>query len=145
MLIRYFISLVFTVIVLVITCLLSNFYSFLWLINIPSALIAIIFPLVFLLILHGWKDIVLAFCILCKKDIGKKDLLNAKIFFKNYTIILFSIGFIGFIISFLAMMRYLEVAEDLGPRMAIASMTLLYAGIINLGIIMPYNIIINNK
>jgi flagellar motor component MotA len=105
----------------------------------------IIFPLVFMWILHGWKNIGSAFYIFCKNSTDKKELLNAKMFFENYCKTLFSIAFIGFIISFISMMYNLESKEVLGPRMAFASIMLLYAGIINMVIIMPYKIIINRK
>ena len=143
---RYFVSMVFAIIIIVFICIISGLsFGAIWLIDLPSALIMIIFPLVFLWILHGWKNIRSAFFIFCKIDTNKDELLNAKVFFENYSKALFSIAFIGFIISFISMMHYLESKELLGPKMAFASIMLLYAGIINLLIIIPYKIIINKK
>jgi hypothetical protein len=116
-----------------------------WFIDLPSVLIIIIFPLIFMGILHGWKNIGSVFTIFCNKNIGKKDLLSAKTFFESYCKIIFSIAFISFILSFIAMMKNLEVKEELGPNMALASFILLYAGIINMVIIIPYKIIIKRK
>jgi len=114
-------------------------------IDLPSALIVILFPLIFMGILHGWKNIGSAFFIFCNKNMDKKDLLNAKIFFENYSKTIFSVAFITFIIAFMAIMINLEVKEALGLNMVVASIILFYAGIINMVIIIPYKIIINRK
>jgi len=146
MTVRYFFSLVFAIIVFVLTNLISGLgLNFGWFLDFPSALIIIIIPSGFMLILHGWKDIRSAFSISRKKDTTEKELLNAKMFFEDYSKILFSIVFIGFIVSFIAMMFDLEVKEQLGPLLAVASISLFYAGIINMVIIIPYKIIINKK
>ena len=143
---RYFISLFFSLIFLVSINLLSGMgFSFLVFFDLASVLIMIIFPSAFMLVLNGWKNIRSAFYIFCKKNTDKKELLNAKIIFENYSKILFSMAFIGFIITFVSMMYNLEVKEELGPRLATASISLLYAGIINMVIIIPYKIIINRK
>ena len=146
MAVRYFISLVLTIMVLLFTNLVLGLgFSFVYLLNLPSIVIVIIFPMIFMWILHGWKNIKSAFTIFCKKDTDKNELLNAKVFFKNYSKTLFSIAFIVFLMSFMAMMTNLEVKEHLGPNMALASVLIVYTGIINMVIIIPYNIIINRK
>jgi flagellar motor component MotA len=45
----------------------------------------------------------------------------------------------------MAILFNLEDKEALGPNIAVASILLLYAGIINMVIIIPYKIIINKK
>jgi flagellar motor component MotA len=120
----------------------SNFSLFF---DIPSAIIVIVFPLIFMGILHGWKNIGTAFSILSDKIVDKMTLLNAKTFFENYGKTIFSISFVAFIIAFVAIMKNLENIGTLGPNMAAASIVLLYAGIMNMVIIIPYKIIIRKK
>ena len=148
---RYFVNLLFTVIVLVIICLLnlngvSSIFNFL--VEVDAAIIVIVFPLIFMGILHGWKNIRPAFSVLFDKNIDKMALLNAKTFFENYGKAVFSISFIAFLIPFIAITRnslfygdYASILSNTG----IYSILLLYAGIINIVIVIPYKIIINKK
>ena len=143
MAIRYFIGLFFTLCFLVIICLLSGFgVNISMFVDIPSIIVVVIFPLIFIGILHGYKNIGTAFTIISNKEPERETLENAKTFFEYYSKTIFSISFIAFIISFMAMMNNLENKDALGPNMAIASILLLYAGIINMVIIIPYKIII---
>jgi hypothetical protein len=146
MTIRFFIGLLFTAVVLTAAawiCGLSVHPVIFF--DVPSIVLAILFPLVFQGILHGWKDVASAFSAPFHDAIDKNALLKAKLFFKNYCTTLFSTAFIGFMLSFMAMMVNLENKEALGPTMMVASLVLLYAGIINMTIITPYKILINKK
>ena len=143
--VRYFISLMFMVVVFIFICFASGISYYLTFFDLPSALVVIIFPLIFMWILHGWKDVRSAFIVLGKKNPDKKDLINAKSFFETYGKTVFSIAIIAFVLSFIAIMRHLEDAAALAPNIAIASIVLLYAGIINILIIIPYKIIISKK
>ena len=143
--IRFFINFVLVILVLVFTCYFTGLGLTLWFVHLPSIISILVFPLIFVLILHGWKSIKAAFCIFSTINANKKDLLNAKDFFNNYSITIFSMAFITFIISFIALLKNLEIKEELGPLLAYASISLLFAGLINLALIMPYKIIINRK
>ena len=137
--VRFFIILVFTAIILLFTSFILGLgFDLAFLVDLPSMLLVIVFPLIFMGILHGWKNIGSAFSILYKKNTVKKDLIYAKVFFENYSKAVFSIAFIAFVMAFLAMMVNLDVKEQLGPNMALATILLVYAGIINMVIIMPY-------
>ena len=146
MTVRYVICLVFGLIVFEVSCLLLGVgLDLRWFVDLPSALVTIATPLCFMLILRGGKDVRSAFSVIRKKETNRKELLNAKMFFDDYRRILFSVAFIGFIVSFVAMMVNLEVKEELGPLLALASISLLYAGVINMAVIVPYKMVINKK
>ncbi|MDR0561270.1 MAG: hypothetical protein LBG73_01100 [Spirochaetaceae bacterium] len=113
--------------------------------DVPSLFIVLVFPLIFQCILHGWKDFTSAFSALFKKMIDTKELLKAKAFFENYTKAVFSMAFIAFIFSGIAIITVLENREGLGPNMMIALLVLFYACLINMVIIIPYKTIINKK
>ena len=144
--IRFFLSLLLTVVFLLYNSLILGLGSnLLYLVDISSILIMIIFPLIFMWILNGWKSISSAFLIIGDKNKNKKDLLNAKAFFENYGKTIFSIAFTAFIVAFIAMMKNLEDKAALGPNMALAAITLAYGGIINMIVILPFKIFINRK
>jgi hypothetical protein len=152
MVVRYFVGLVLTVIVFTFICLASGFGSdFALLFDVPSVLIVIIFPLIFQGIMNGWKNIGIAFSIISDKNVNKIVLLNAKVFFENYGKTIFSIAFITIILSFMAIMinrgninvAMLWISSN-RPYITITSV-LLYVGMINMLIIIPYKIIIKKK
>jgi hypothetical protein len=113
--------------------------------DLPSLFIVLIFPLVFQCILHGGKDFISAFSTPFKKIIDTKELLKAKAFFENYNKTVFSMAFIAFIFSAIAIITVLENREGLGPNIMVALIVLFYACLINIVIIMPYKTIINKK
>lgn len=146
MTVRYFFGLVLSVIFILFTCFVSGFGDyFLFLLDVSSLIIVIIIPLVFMGIFYGWKKFALAFSALSKKNDNKNSLMESKVFFENYGKVLFTVAFVAFILSFMAMMRNLENREALGPNMAIAAIQLLYAGLINLVVIIPSKIFIKIK
>jgi hypothetical protein len=82
MVFRYFIGLVVTAVVLAFTGYVSGVgFNLSLFIDVPSALVVIIFPLIFQGIMHGWKDFSSAFSVLSNKTADKKVLLKAKTFF----------------------------------------------------------------
>ena len=143
---RYLAGLFLTVIFLVFICLASGFgLNVILSIDVPSAIVVIVFPLLFMGVFYGWKNTGTAFSVLSRKDANKEILINAKTFFENYGKTIFSISFIAFIVSFIAIMKDNEDYGALGPNMAIALTLLFYAGIINMVIIIPYKILIKRK
>ena len=113
--------------------------------NFPAILAVIIFPLLFLCLLCGWKDFCSSFSVIFKKDIDKKLLFKANNLFKHYYKIIFSMGFIAILIIVSAMVMALESQEYLGRMIIFSLAPLLYAAIVNMVIIIPYRIIINKK
>ena len=146
MAIQLVISLLFTAVFL----LFNNFvvgldFNFLSLVDLPSALIVIVFPLVFMLILHGWKNTKSAFLNASNRNSNKKELVTAKLFFKSFGNTVFTAALIAFLIAFISIMKNLEDGSALAPNLALASINLLYAGLINLVILLPFKIVINRK
>ena len=141
--IRYFISLGFTLIVLVFTCFILGLGFNRWFLDLYAFLIVIISPFIFMGILYGWKNIISAFSVISKNN-NKKDLLSSKTFFEIYGITVFLIAFVASVISFIALLKY-QTREEFGPAIALIAESFLYAGIINLVIVIPYKIIIKKK
>jgi len=143
---HYFVCLIFIVILLWFIGWASAVdYKITLFLDVLSMLVVIIFPFIMMIILYGWKNIRRAFSVLSNKKSNKNILINAETFFEKYNKTIFSIAFIAFIISLITMLFEHENVEALGTNIAISSLYLLYAGILNIVIIMPYRIIINRK
>ena len=112
--------------------------------DLASSLCVLIFPIILMGILNGWKNVCTAFGVLSKRHKEKDVLIMAKCFFKNYGKIVFFIGVIASLISFVGIMRNLNTPEKLGFHLTLTILTILYAGIINLAII-PYKVFIDQK
>jgi hypothetical protein len=85
MTIRFFIGLLLTAVVLIVTgwiCGLSAHPLIFF--DVPSIVLAILFPLFFQGIMHGWEDVISAFSAPFNDAIDKDALLRAKLFFENY-------------------------------------------------------------
>jgi transcriptional regulator with XRE-family HTH domain len=145
LIIKLFISLGFALIVFVFTTyiLRLDFFGNSWFLDLRAVLIVIISPLIFMGILYGFKNIRTSFSVISKNH-DKKDLLCAKAFFEIYGITVFLTAFIASVLSFIALLKY-QTREEFGPAIALIVISFLYAGIINLVIVIPYKIIIKKK
>jgi transcriptional regulator with XRE-family HTH domain len=138
-----FISLGFALIVFVFTSFVLGLDFYRWFLDLYAVLIVIISPFIFMGILYGWRNIRAAFFVV-SKNYDKKDLLSAKTFFEIYGITVFLMAFIASVLSFIALLKY-QTREEFGPAIALIAVSFLYAGIINLVIVIPYKIIIRKK
>ena len=126
------------IIILIFTCGgLPSFY-----LDFGSFMIIGLFPFVFLGILFGYKKMFLSFSVPLKKEPEKDKLIKSLTFFKIYGKTLFVLGFIVTLIEIIAMLIALEDRSGLGSNLAFIFNTLLYCGIINMVIVIPYIIII---
>jgi transcriptional regulator with XRE-family HTH domain len=140
---NFFISLGFALIVFVFTSFVLGLDFYRWFLDLYAVLIVIISPFIFMGILYGWRNIRSAFSVI-SKNYEKKDLLSAKTFFEIYGITVFLVAFIASVLSFIALLKY-QTREEFGPAIALIVISFLYAGIINLVIVIPYKIIIKKK
>ena len=135
--IRYIISLI----VFLVCVLLAIFTSggSLWpYLDIPSFIITGIFPFLFISIVFGFKEMARAFSIAFEKEPENDKLIKALNFFKAYCKTTWLSGLIAVLIGVIAMMVWLEDRSKLGPNLAVALISLLYCGIINIVIIIPF-------
>ncbi|MDR2601632.1 MAG: MotA/TolQ/ExbB proton channel family protein [Spirochaetaceae bacterium] len=113
--------------------------------DIPTIIFVVIFPLVFVSILFGFKETAFAFSVSLKREIKKEKLVNALDFFKIYGKTTWIAGFIGAFIGVIAALIYLEDKAALGSNLAIALFSVLYSGVVNVVIITPFIIFIKKK
>ena len=119
--------------------------NLLTLIEIPSLIITGIVPFLFVCILFGFKEMLLAFSIQSIKDIEKEPLKKALRFFEMYSKITFISGVISVIIGIVNMLSNLDDKAAIGPNLALALISILYTCIIYVVLIVPFIIYIKNK
>ena len=115
------------------------------LLNVFSFIIGGVFPIIFVCILFGFKEICFSFSVLSKKVTEKEELLKALHFFKIYGKTIWVTGIIAIIVILVSMLTYLEDKSGLGPNLHTALITILYCGVTYIGIIIPYSVCIKKQ
>jgi len=115
------------------------------LIDIPGIIIIGIVPLLFVSILCGFKEMVMAFSIQSINDPDKETLKKSSRFFEMYGKVILISGVISVIIGIINMLTSLDDKNSLGPNLALALISIFYSCIIYVLIIIPYSMFIKNK
>jgi flagellar motor component MotA len=113
--------------------------------DLPSALITIILPLIYQWALFGPSMIKKAFTTGFKKSASMEDIKKSQLFFKSYAKILWFSVLLPVIIGTVMILKYLEDRTMLGPNMAMTLLSLLYATIIEVAVIIPYLVILKRR
>ena len=119
--------------------------GFLSLLELPGFIIAVVTPLLFVTILFGFKETCRAFTILRKKENKHDTLLTALAFFKAYgeatwistVIAIFTVG--------IGILSNMEDKAAIGPNLALALSALIYCGVIQLAVVIPYTVLIHKQ
>jgi flagellar motor component MotA len=114
-------------------------------VDIPSLIIVGIFPFLFTGVLFGFKEMKLAFSVSKRKETEKEKLMNALNFFKIYGKVTWIAGYIAVLIGIVAILVNLEDKTALGPNFALALISMLYSGIINVAIIIPFTVFLKKQ
>jgi flagellar motor component MotA len=113
--------------------------------DLPSFVIAVVVPFLFVSVLFGFMKMGEAFSTPLKKETDKVKLMQSLVFFKTYAKATWLAGLISVIIGIMTMLAYLDDANQIGPMVALALVSLLYCGIINLVIIVPFTTFIKKQ
>jgi flagellar motor component MotA len=113
--------------------------------DLPSLIITVVVPFTLMYILHGNTAFWMALRAPFKKDISKELLVKANMFFTYYSITTWLSGISAVLIGNIAMLKNLEDKTQLGPNRALAFMSLLYAALINLLVLIPFKVLLNKK
>jgi len=106
-------------------------------------IIMLIFPLFFQFILYG-KFFIKAFTIIFLKEKKKEKLKKAYDFFRSYRRSLWSVAILIIAISIAMIVKYLDDREGLGYWTLFTVNILIWTGLINLLIVIPYKKIIKD-
>ena len=107
-------------------------------------IIMFISPLFFQRLLYG-KFLIKAFIVVFPKEKKKEELIKAYDFFKNYCISLWSTAILLIAISTAIVVKYLDNKNGLGEWILFMANILIWTGLINLLIIIPYKKIIRDN
>jgi flagellar motor component MotA len=143
---RYLLSLAFCFlgIILGISFVLGSL-SPIWIyLNLYSFITVGILPLIFMGILFGFKEMGLAFSETFKKESKENKLIQRINIFKLYGKTIWVIGIIAVFIVSISMLVVLDDITQLGPPLAYILTTILYCGIKNVLVIIPF-IVLNKK
>lgn len=106
-------------------------------VDIPNIIIIVIIPLLYQWAIFG-KSIKTAFSIPFKKNHTKEELLQAELFFKTYNKVTWVWAVIVVLIGGMAIMKNPVNTAILGPNLAVSMISIIYAGIISVTVIIPY-------
>jgi len=136
--IRFLVSLIVFAVGSVSTVLLAGVDTGIIFLDLPSFIIAVVVPFLFVSVLFGFKEMGEAFSTPLKKEADKDKLMQSLIFFRTYAKATWLAGIISVLIGLITMLYTLEDKASVGPMVALALESLLYCGIINLVIIVPF-------
>jgi hypothetical protein len=114
--------------------------SLLSILDIPCFIAAGILPFLFVSTVFGFRKMKSAFLISREKEPEKDSVMQALYFFRIYGKATWIAGLIALIIGVIGTLNNLEDKSVLGPNLAVALIPLLYSGIINMAIIMPFTV-----
>jgi flagellar motor component MotA len=114
-------------------------------IDIPSLVIVIVTPLLFVTILFGVKEMRKAFTILRKKENDHGTLLKALTFFKFYSMATWFSAIISIFSGGIGILSNLDDRYSIGPNFALVLISLFYCGLVHLAIVMPHKVFIHKQ
>jgi flagellar motor component MotA len=114
-------------------------------IDLLNVFLIILFPLAYQWILFGKNFVKTAFWAPFKKEPSLGELTKSQVFFKSYRKVTWITALIVIIIALVAMLNFLEDRSALGPTMSLAFLGMLYAGLIDILIIVPYTIVLKKR
>jgi hypothetical protein len=105
--------------------------------DLPSLAIAVILPFGYQWFLFGTAALKNAFSAGFRKTVSLEEAEKARLFFKTYVHSTWFAAALAVLIGVVSMLMHLEDKTMLGPNMALALISLLYAVWVNLLIILP--------
>ncbi|GAB1432167.1 hypothetical protein MASR2M29_07920 [Spirochaetota bacterium] len=95
-------------------------------------------PQVFMGLSAGWKGYGAAFRDAAAAGASKRELEQSVAFFRNLGLAMWSFGALGTMTGFVVVLADLTDRTKLGPNLAIALITMLYAALFNAVLVLPF-------
>jgi flagellar motor component MotA len=142
--VKYILSLVLGVVLLLFTITIrgSNPLSY---VDVPNLMFVVVCPFILMYILNGHNAVKTAFSAPFKNTVSKEALLTANEYFKKYNEVTWLLTVFAVIIDIISMLRWLEDKEAVAANLSFALLSVLYAILINVLVIIPFKILINKK
>ncbi len=106
--------------------------------DLPSLILVPVAPFFFMVLSSGWKGVSAAFIAPFRTEATRRDLSLSVSFFKNFGMAIWSFGALGSTSGLIAILAYLTDKTKIGPNAAVALITMLYAAIFNLVLVLPF-------
>jgi len=142
---RYLISILIPVIVGIVFPVVISGQSLLSLLDIPSFIITVVTPFLFVSILFGFKEMRRAFAIIRKSENEHDALMSALAFFRVYSKATWISAIIAAFTGGIGIYSHLDDPASIGPNLALALVVLFYCGVVQLAIVMPYTVLIHKQ
>jgi hypothetical protein len=113
--------------------------------DVPSVVIMVVFPLLYQWALFGSSGFRKAFTAGFKKAPPVADVKTAQLFFRSYEKIIWFSALSSFVISITTMLIDLEDRSGLGVHLAIMLISLIYAVILEVLVIVPFLVILKRR
>jgi len=101
-------------------------------VDVPTLLVAILLPLLFLNILYGGAFVRKAFKVPFQKDASRELLVQAYSFFKTFNKTLWLVALVSVLTGVIAALRYTDDRAVIGVNLAVILLTPLYAGLVSI-------------
>lgn len=124
--------LVFTVTVVVCGANLAIYF------DLPSLILVPIAPFLFMVLSHGWKATRSAFKAPLQTGSAKRELESSASFFKSFNAAIWCFGAIGSTSGIIALLANITDKYRIGPNIAVALITSLYAALFSTGLVLPF-------
>jgi flagellar motor component MotA len=106
--------------------------------DLPSLILVPIAPFLFVTLSFGWKSVGAAFRAPLRAGADKRELAASASFFKSLGAAIWAFGALGSTIGVIAILANLTDKSKVGPNAAVALITMLYSGIFNVVLVLPF-------
>ncbi|GHT72130.1 hypothetical protein FACS1894110_26430 [Spirochaetia bacterium] len=113
--------------------------------DLPNLMFVVVCPFILMYILNGHNTVKTAFSVPFKNTVSKEALLTANEYFKKYSEVTWLLTVIVVIMDIISMLQWLEDKEANAANLALTLLSVLYAALISVLVIIPFQIIINKK
>jgi flagellar motor component MotA len=141
---RYWISLLVFLAGFVLAVLLTG-QSFLPLMDLPNFITVGLVPFLFVSVLFGFNEMKMAYKTALQKEPDADSISKSKGFFNVYGSIIWIMGMVSVIVGFIGLLANLEDRASIGPNMALALVSIFYSGLLYLGAVFPFNLMLKKK
>jgi flagellar motor component MotA len=115
------------------------------LLDLPSFFLTVVVPLLFMFVVYGFKETGAALSAPFKKDTDKDQLAKAAAFIKLYGKSTCVMGIIGVLTGIIVMFANLDDKSQVGPSVALALVSLLYSGVVQFIIVIPFTVFLKKQ
>ena len=113
--------------------------------DIPSLLIILFFDLLISLFFYGMSESWQYYKAVFTRESDPLLLNKGIAYFRNMTSVTLTAGLLGFILGIIGMLANMKDTAKMGPNLAVALITVLYAGVLIMTVFIPFRIVLEKR